>query len=91
MVNDKLLFRKNIRSRFFRKLLLIASLFLLLIAVLYFYMNERNKSLEKEQRLLVEKTVIVDSLTETYKDAFFKREGILPIKTSNIYSKHMLI
>lgn len=80
MVNDKLLFRKNIRSRFFRKLLLIASLFLLLIAVLYFYMNERNKSLEKEQRLLVEKTVIVDSLTETYKDAFFQARGYFAYK-----------
>ncbi|WP_042476249.1 ATP-binding protein [Bacillus ndiopicus] len=83
MADDNLLTKQNIRSRFFRKLFLVASIFLLLIVVLYFFMNAHNERLEKEQELLIEKSIIVNSLAETYKDVFFQARGFFAYRNEH--------
>lgn len=80
MKNSNQPFKKTIRGRFFRKLLFVTTAFLGIIALLYFFIHNRNIELENEQKLLMDKAVVVNALAETFKDAFFEARGYYAYK-----------
>ncbi|WP_107839374.1 ATP-binding protein [Metasolibacillus meyeri] len=83
MLNEPILFKKSIRSQFLHTFLFLTSIFLLFILTFYYLTSERNKTLQEQQELMMEKVVVIDGLADTFHDIFFRSRGYYAFKNEH--------
>ncbi|MEC1178976.1 ATP-binding protein [Metasolibacillus meyeri] len=83
MLNKPMLFKKSIRSQFLHTFLFLTSIFLLFILTFYYLTSERNKTLQEQQELMMEKVVVIDGLADTFHDIFFRSRGYYAFKNEH--------
>lgn len=56
---------------------------MLFILTFYYLTSERNKTLQEQQELMMEKVVVIDGLADTFHDIFFRSRGYYAFKNEH--------